>query len=83
MALYLFLIVGEVLTHVIKKALYMEVDGDLFTWGRKQHSISQYADHSSFMVRGEKPDVDELVRLLKVFSAASAMEINWEKSCAY
>lgn len=35
------------------------------------------------MIRGEKWDVDELVRMLKVFSAASGMEINWEKSCTY
>ena len=31
------------------------------------------------MVRGDKRYVDELVRLLKVFSKASRMEINWEK----
>ena len=35
------------------------------------------------MVKGEKRDVDELVRILKEFSEASGMEINWEKSCAY
>lgn len=35
------------------------------------------------MVRGEERDVDELVRLLKVFGATSGMEINWEKSYAY
>lgn len=42
-----------------------------------------YADDSSFMVKGEKMDVNELVRLLKTFSEALSMEINWEKSCAY
>ena len=35
------------------------------------------------MVRGSKKDVDELVRLLGIFSKASGMEINWEKSSAY
>ena len=35
------------------------------------------------MVRGEKRYVDELVQILGVFSDASIMEINWEKSCAY
>ena len=35
--------------------------------GKKQQSISQYVDDSSFMVRGEMRYVDELVRLLKVF----------------
>lgn len=34
-------------------------------------------------LRGEKKYVDELVRLLKVFSATSKMEINWKKSYAY
>jgi hypothetical protein len=84
LAPYLFLIVGEVLTHVIKKAV---TDGRLrgitLPGGTKQQCISQYADDSSFMVKGEKRYVDELVRILKVFSAASGMEINWEKSCAY
>lgn len=51
--------------------------------GKKQQFISQYADDSSFMVKGEKKDVDELVRLLKRFSEASGMEINWKKSSAY
>ena len=35
------------------------------------------------MIRGEKRDVDEMVRILKVFYEASGMRINWEKSCAY
>ena len=77
LAPYLFLIVGEALTHTIKKAV---TEGRLrritLPGGHKQQSISQYADDSSFMVRGEKKYVDELVRLLKVFSAASGMEIN-------
>jgi hypothetical protein len=39
-------------------------------------------DDSSFMVKGDKWYVDDLVRFLKTFSEASKMEINWEKSCA-
>jgi len=35
------------------------------------------------MVRGEIKYVDEPICLLKVFSEASGMEINWEKSSAY
>ena len=35
------------------------------------------------MIRREKRYVDEMVRIFKVFSEASSMEINWEKSCAY
>ena len=41
-----------------------------------KHSISQYAENSSFMVRGEKCYVDELARLLEVFNEALEMEIN-------
>lgn len=79
LAPYLFLLVGEVITHIIKKAVASgRLRGITLPGGTKQQSISQYADDSSFMVRGEKRDVDELVRLLKVFSEASGMEINWE-----
>lgn len=35
------------------------------------------------MVSGDKKDVDELVRLLNLFSKASSMEIDWDKSCAH
>lgn len=35
------------------------------------------------MVRGDERYVDELVRILKVFSKTSGIEINWEKSCTY
>lgn len=44
--------------------------------GKKQHCISQYADDLSFMVRGDKRYVDELVGLLKVLNEASRMEIH-------
>ena len=51
--------------------------------GRRQQSIIQYADDSAFMIRGEKTYIDKLVRLLQIFTEASGMEINWEKSSAY
>ena len=35
------------------------------------------------MVRGKKIYIDEMVEILQVFSAASMMKINWEKSSAY
>ena len=35
------------------------------------------------MIVGEKRYVDELVHLLKVFSLASGMKVNWERSCTY
>lgn len=50
---------------------------------KKQHYIFQYTDDSSFMIRGDKRDVDEMIMILKVFSEASGMKINWEKSCVY
>lgn len=35
------------------------------------------------MVRKDNPYKDELVRLLKIFSEAFDIEVNWGKSCAY
>jgi hypothetical protein len=76
--------VGEALTQLITKAIAEgRLKGITLPGGNKQQSISQYADDSSFMIRREKKYVDELVRLLKVFSETSGMEINWEKSSAY
>ena len=84
LAPYLFLIVGEVLIHMVKKAVDEgRLRGVYLPGGKKQHYISQYADDSSFMVRGTKEDVDEFVKILETFSEASGMEINWEKSSAY
>jgi hypothetical protein len=84
LAPYLFLIVGEILTHIIKKTVNDErLRRVFFPGGKKQQCISQYADDFSFMVRGAKDDVDELVKILETFSQASGMEINWEKSCDY
>ena len=81
---YLFLIVREALTHIIKKTMVEErLKGVVLLGGKKQQCIFQYADDSSFMVRGEKKDIDELVRLLRTFNETSGMEINWEKSCVY
>lgn len=74
---YLFLIVEEVLTHIIRKAC---ANGRLrevtMRGGTKQHTILQYTHGSSFMGRGDKQCVDELVKFLKLFNKASWMEIN-------
>ena len=84
LAPYLFLIVGEALTHMIKKAVTEgRIRGVFLPGGKKHQCISQYADDSSLMIRGVKKDIDEMVRILKTFSEASGMEINWTKSCAY
>ena len=66
LAPYMFLVVGEILTHIIKKAvLEGGIIGSSLPWGKKQQSILQYADDSSFMGRGERRFIDELVWLLK------------------
>lgn len=84
LAPYLFLIIGEILTHIIKKVVTEgRLRGVVLPGGKKQQSVSQYVHNSSFMVKGGKRYVDELVRLLKLFSEAFGMEIDWEKSCAY
>lgn len=55
LAPYLFLIVEEVLTHVIKKAIKENrLKGITLHGGEKQQNISEYTDDSSFMVRGEE-----------------------------
>ena len=68
LAPYLFLIVGKALIFMIKKIV---IEGRLreitLPGDKKQQSISQYADNSSFVVRGEKRYVDKLVTLLKAF----------------
>lgn len=83
LAPYLFLIVGETLNHIIKKAMREGRIHGVKLPGGKQQCISQYADDTSFLIKREKSCIDEVVRLLGVFSRASGMEINWHKSCAY
>lgn len=70
--------------YVIKKAcIEGMLRGILLPGGTKQQTMSQCADDSSFMVRGDKQYVDELVRLFTLFNEASWMEICWDKSCAW
>lgn len=84
LAPYHFLIVGEALTHMSKKVVTEgRIRGIALLGGKKQQNISQYAHDLSFMIKGNKSDVDELVRLFKPFNATSRMEINWNKSCTY
>lgn len=75
LASYLFLIIGEVLVHIIKK---MVAEGRLrgisLLGVNKQQSISQYADDFFFMVRGEKRCIDELTR----FSRYLAWPLVWK-----
>lgn len=76
---YIFLIVEEALTHMIKKAVKDgRLKGIVLPIRIKQQSISEYANESFIMIRGEKRYVDKLMRLLKVFSTASGMKINWK-----
>ena len=48
-----------------------------------QHIISQYAVDTSFMVKAEETNVDNLVGILHKFEVAFGLEINWHKSVAY
>lgn len=41
--------------------------------GGKYQCILQYADDSSFLIGGDKPFADELVRLLEIFSPVSGI----------
>ena len=60
---------GEALTQLITKDILEGRLKDIsLPGGDKKQNISQYADDSLFMVRGEKKYVDELARLLKIFS---------------
>ena len=64
LAPYLFLIVGEVLTHLIKKTeRKRRIRGITLSGGRRRQHIIQYADDSAFMIQDEKTFIDELVRL--------------------
>lgn len=84
MAPYLFFIVGEAFNHVIKKVVTKgRFRGLTLPSGKNQHFIPQYANNSSFMVKDDKKDVDELVKLLRVLGEASSMDINWDKSRAH
>lgn len=51
-------------------------EGNYSTRRVKTTGIFQYVDDSSFMNRGERRYVDEFVYILRVFNAASVMEIN-------
>ena len=66
------LILREILTHMIKKTVAEgRLRGVFLFGGKKQQRISQYADGFSFMLRGTKKDMDELVKILETFSQAS------------
>lgn len=78
-----FLIVGEVLIHIIFKTIVISRLRGITLRRRIKQSISQYVENPSFMVRGEKSYVDELARLLKVFNEASKMDTIWDKLWFY
>lgn len=63
LAPYLFLIVGEVLNYIFKRALGEEKFSGVRLSSRKQQCISQYADNSSFFICGKKACIDKMVRL--------------------
>jgi len=74
-----FLILGEVLHTLLRRHVErVDLGGGTLPWGTKHQTILWYVDDSLVMVRGDEQYVDELVRLLVVFSEASIMKFNWE-----
>jgi hypothetical protein len=77
MSPYFFLLVADVLQTLIK------------TDGQVRHPLAdspctvlQYADDTLILLRGELKDVERLKLLLDLFSAATGLKINYDKSTA-
>ena len=61
----------------LKKTVTEERIKGVFLLGdKKQQCISEYVDDSLFMIRGVKKDINEMIRILKIFSESSGMEID-------
>ena len=69
----LFLIIGEVLNYIIRKAMKEGGIMEVKLLGGKQQCILQYADDSSFLIGGDQSFANELVRLLEIFSLVSGI----------
>jgi hypothetical protein len=60
--------------------IHIMLKGIVLHGRRKQQNISQDTNDSSFMVLGDNQYVDELVRLLKIFSEVSKNEDQLRKN---
>jgi hypothetical protein len=84
LAPYLFIIAAEVLNMMVKAEVVSgHVKGIELPCGNRQQIIAQYADDTSFTLRGEEESVRNLIYLLETFCAASGLVLNWRKSCGY
>ena len=81
---YLLLIVGEVINHMVNKAMATrELEGIISQGNHHNQRIAHYADDTSFTMEGRAEVVRNLVNLLKPFSLALGSDINCSKSTTY
>ena len=84
LAPYLFLVVGEILNHVIKREVCMgQIQGIRLLGALEAQTITQFADNTSLSIRGEEALVCAIVHTLQSLSHASGLVINEAKSLAY
>jgi hypothetical protein len=84
LAPYLFLVVGEILNHSLKREVQQgRFKGIDLPGAPEPQTIAQYADYTSLTIRGEEPFVRTTVKTLQLFSSASGLLINENKSSAY
>jgi exonuclease III len=81
---YLFIIAAEVLNIMVMAEMVAgRVKGIELPFGNRQQIIAQYADDTSFTLRGEKEPVRNLIYILETFCAASGLVLNWGKSSGH
>jgi exonuclease III len=84
LAPYLFLVVGEILNHTIKREVHRgRIKGIELPGALEPQTVAQYADDTSLTICGEEQPVRTTMRTLQSFSQASGLLINEEKSSAY
>ena len=84
LALYLFLIVAEVLNAMVSQEMREgRVQGISLPFEGRQQIIAQYADDTSFTLFGDEEKVRCLVYLLETFCMATGLMLNWTKSNGY
>jgi hypothetical protein len=83
LAPYIFLVVGEILNHTIKREVHRgRICGINLPGVAEQQTIAQYADDTSLSIRGEEAPVHATMDTLHKFSYASGLIINEHKSSA-
>lgn len=82
LASYFFLLIMEVLNHIIKIAMIEGIIlGVKLLVGGKQQCISQYTNDSSFFDGEEKSLFDELACLLAIYHAWRGTSIDFRPRC--